>query len=111
MTSVEEISDLIDHFELEATYFPTFTIQICYESIPDQGLRKVKTQKRWQRGKIIGEGGFGSVWLEEYRKNDIIVQRRAIKEVRKRDMTRAGVNYRREVLALARLSKVIVPDF
>ncbi|KAH9208864.1 kinase-like domain-containing protein [Leptodontidium sp. 2 PMI_412] len=105
MSLLEEPSDLIAHFKLEACSFPTHTTQVCYTSTPGQGAREVRVEKHWRKAKIVGEGGFGAVWLEERLENNVVKEQRALKEVSKARMKTAGIDVGREVLALARLSK------
>ena len=57
-------------------------------------------EERWQRrGPPIGEGGFGTVWLEV--KQNETNKTRAVKEVKK---VNHNLDYRRELLALVELS-------
>jgi len=66
----------------------------------------VKVKKRWYRDKKIGIGAFGRVWLEVVREGEHIILERAVKELRKDDLHEAGIDFGRELLALAKLSKV-----
>jgi len=60
----------------------------------------VKTEKRWTKERDLGFGGFGEVWLEKNQLGDT----RAVKDVKKKRS--AGVDYYKELLAMAKLSKV-----
>ena len=99
-------SDLIDHFKLDAQRFPDYTLQTSYTSEPARGLRKVVVRKKWYRDKAIGHGTFGTVWLEVDQGEGEIAAKRAVKEILKARMQEFKVDYRRELLALAKLSKV-----
>lgn len=99
-------SDLIDHFKLDAEYFSDHILHTEYVSDPARGLRKVKVEKRWYRQGNIGHGGFGAVWLEEQREGRSIKAQRAVKEIHKGHMEAVNIDYRRELLALAKLSRV-----
>jgi hypothetical protein len=60
----------------------------------------VKAEKKWTKQRDLGYGAFGEVWLEENQLGDT----RAVKGVKKNRNT--GVNYYKELLAMAKLSKV-----
>lgn len=60
------------------------------------------TEQTWQRQRPIGEGGFGTVWLEA--RHDEIKKKRAVKEVKRDTLVRFNIDYRRELLALVKLS-------
>ena len=99
-------SDLIDHFKLEAEHFSDYILHTEYFSDPVRGLRKVKVEKRWYRQQNTGRGGFGTVWLEVQRDNLGGTAQRAVKEIDKNYMQAVKLDYQRELLALAKLSKV-----
>jgi hypothetical protein len=99
-------SDLIDHFKLEARQFPDHVLHTEYYSDPSRGLRKIGVEKRWYRQQSLGRGSFGAVWLEVYRDDVGKVANRAVKEIDKRHMQAVKLDYKRELLALAKLSKV-----
>jgi hypothetical protein len=99
-------SELIEHFKLDAQYHHDYTLQVSYAPNPAQGFRKVRVEKRWQREKPLGFGTFGTVWLEVSREGEGVTAERAVKELRKGFLRQVGVDYGRELLALAKLSKV-----
>jgi hypothetical protein len=103
----DDASDLIDHFKLDATHSPDYTLQISWERSPVPGSRKVKVETRWYRGENIGHGAFGAVWVERNNSDaSASTVSRAVKEVSKAYMKSRGIDVRRELLALAILSKV-----
>jgi serine/threonine protein kinase len=105
--SVDESSDLIELFKLEATHTHEYTSQISTERDPTRGARKIKVEKRWYRGNSLGHGAFGDVWVEhDCNVPDAATAVRAVKEVSKGYMRRIRLDYRRELIALATLSKV-----
>ena len=63
-------------------------------------LKKVKGI-RWTRERELGRGIFGAVWLEVGR----LGEHRAVKEVEKKYLP-SGLAFKRELLAMAKLSKV-----
>lgn len=100
-------SDLIDHFKLDATRSPDDTLQISWDRGQVPGSRKVKVETRWYRGDNIGHGAFGAVWVERNNSDaSVATVTRAVKEVSKAYMKSIGIDVRRELLALAILSKV-----
>jgi hypothetical protein len=66
----------------------------------------VKVKKRWERDKKIGVGAFGRVWLEVVREGELVVSERAVKELGKDHLQACGIDFGRELLAMAKLSKV-----
>ena len=60
----------------------------------------VKDEKRWTKQEDLGCGAFGEVWLEKNQAGGT----RAVKRVKK--SRHIGIDYRKELLALAKLSKV-----
>jgi hypothetical protein len=72
---------------------------------PARGMRRAKIEKKWYREKYLGHGAFGDVWLEAQRDADHVTKR-AVKLLQKRRMQTVGIDYRRELLALAKLSRV-----
>lgn len=98
-------SDLIDHFKLDAKIYPDRTHHISYTSDHARGLRKVKVEKIWRRNKKLGQGGFGAVWLEVEQEGETRATR-AVKEVSKNNGLPHQIDYKKELLAMAKLSKV-----
>jgi hypothetical protein len=105
--SVDQSSDLIDLFKLEATYTSDHTLEISTERDPSRGARRIKIEKRWYRGDCVGHGAFGAVWVEhDNNVPDAATAVRAVKEISKGYMRRIQLDYKRELIALAKLSKV-----
>lgn len=75
-------------------------------SDPLRGVRKAKVEKRWYKKRHIGHGAFSDVWLEEQKEHDQVVAEKAVKSIQKRHMESVNIDYRRELLALAKLSRV-----
>ena len=101
-------SDLIDYFRLDAFYNPLTLVTRETIKVQDRTHRKrqITAVKEWKRTRRIGRGAFGTVWLDC---NDD--EARAVKEIAKEDSgTSLKVDYRRELLALGRLSKVSLPS-
>jgi hypothetical protein len=89
-------SDLIDNFKLDTEFHQDCTLEITSQR--DRGRQMVRAVKTWTKSKDLGCGFFGEVWLEENKSGGT----RAIKRVVKN----RDINYRKELLAMAELSKV-----
>lgn len=98
-------SDLIDHFKLNVDFCDGYISQTSYASDHDKGLRRKKVEKKWYRLKIIGEGACGTVWLEVDKEGRKVGVERAVKEIRKSRMRMFQIDIKRELLAMAKLSK------
>lgn len=106
--SVDELSDLLDLFKLEATHTSDYTLQVSMERDPSRGGRKVKLEKRWYRGHSLGHGAFGTVWVEHDNKVPSVASAvRAVKEISKGYLQKINLDYKHELVALAKLSKVL----
>ena len=99
-------SDLIDFFQLDATFDPTTrcTREVIRNSDRAQLRRQIVTAKEWKRQvEPIGSGGSGIVWLEQ----DEDGKERVVKQIFKATTTTPlPTDYKRELQALGRLSKV-----
>src|ERR1700743_3172921 len=98
--------DLIEHFKLDAQICGDHTLHTEYVSDPARGARKVKVEKRWYKERHLGDGAFGDVWLEAQKESDRVTAERAVKILQKRRMESLKIDYKRELLALAKLSRV-----
>lgn len=100
-------SDLIDYFKLNAVYNAdtNSTREVTQTSDRTQFQRQVTVVKEWRRStKRLGHGAFSIVWLEQNHKEGEL---RAVKEISKATPSNPlKIDYRRELLALGRLSKV-----
>jgi hypothetical protein len=94
------ISDLVDSFKLKTEFRHDCTIEITRTKQSEQGRRAAKTEKKWTKHDHLGSGTFGEVWLEK----DQLGGTRAVKAIQKKRNT--GVDYHKELLAMANLSKV-----
>ncbi|KAL2809259.1 armadillo-type protein [Aspergillus granulosus] len=96
-----EATDLLQHFRLDAVIKGECTTHVEYRV--EQDLIPRKAEKRWYRMKEpIGRGTYGRVWLERDEKQ---ASHRAVKIMAKDLMTRDGIDYKKEILALAKFSK------
>lgn len=96
--------DLLDHFKLDAEVHDQYTLHFVYK--PNRVLgRREKVQTKWERGGELGEGAFGQVWQESCRETGGSLVSRAVKNIRKGRMKSYGIDYKKELLALAKFSK------
>ncbi|KAK5050439.1 hypothetical protein LTR84_003720 [Exophiala bonariae] len=93
-------SDLIEHFKLDAQVHDDHTVHIE----PARGMRKAPIEQIWHREKSLGHGAFGEVWLEA-QKHQGPRTTRAVKLIQKSRMQQVNIDYKRELLALAKLSR------
>jgi Protein tyrosine and serine/threonine kinase len=96
--------DLLDHFKLEAEVFPEHTLHVSYRPNRALGVRE-KVVTKWQQVACVGEGSFGQVWWEQHRQTDGTQQDRAVKIIQKHRMRASRVDFKKELLALAKFSK------
>jgi hypothetical protein len=94
------ISDLVDHFKLEAEFRHDCTVEITRSLSRSRGRKMVKVERKWVKKNDLGRGTFGDVWLEKNQLGGI----RAVKGVKKN--LNNGIDYHKELLAMAKLSKV-----
>ena len=102
---MEPSNDLVSRFKLESKIFPNHTLHTYHRSEPAWGSsnNRVVTRltKRWVRIKDVGAGNYSNVWLEvEEDKSE-----RAVKRIPKWIYTRNKIDYKREIAAMAVLSK------
>ncbi|KAJ5675687.1 kinase-like protein [Penicillium macrosclerotiorum] len=96
-----EATDLLQHFHLDAVVTDECTTHTEYQVA--QGLVPREIKKRWYRGKEpIGRGTYGTVWME---REGAASNQRAVKIMEKGLMMRHGIDYKKELLALAKFSK------
>ena len=98
-------SDLLDHYKLDAEQIGESVIHYSYTSDRARGLRKIRLEKRWDNVRPIGYGSFGEVWQQKQRDSS---DQRAVKILRKRQMEFYGIDYGREIEALAKFDKAQV---
>lgn len=87
----------IDHYKLETEFRDDCVVHATYEWDLSTRLRQDST---WRKRKRIGEGMFGSVWLESEEERGHL---RAVKRLRR---NQAQVDFTQELRALAKLGEV-----
>ncbi|RAH66708.1 serine/threonine-protein kinase [Aspergillus aculeatinus CBS 121060] len=96
-----EADDLLEHFKYDAVIDQDCTTHTEYERNDSHAIRIVK-RKWYRRPEPLGWGIYGKVWLES---DEADTHRRAVKVVQKDLMERDSIDYKREILALAKFSK------
>ncbi|KAI0533108.1 kinase-like domain-containing protein [Xylaria digitata] len=72
-------------------------------SEPDSGERAVRVTENWKRSKLLGRGGFRSVWLETCISSPRQDEFRAVKKIKKQDISAdVTIDYARELQAVAK---------
>ena len=93
---------MIGYHKLDTKFFSGHVRHTTFHSNASQGRRQVKVVKKWYRGRELGRGSFGTVFLERSEKGE----RRAVKEIAKDKNSRIVIDFRRELMAMAILAKV-----
>ena len=89
----------LESYRLDATFSNTNTLQFVHSLAGSQSTRQT-----WKRARSLGFGSFGQVWQEALESEYSEWQYRAVKVCSRIQMQRAGIDYRRELSALAGLS-------
>lgn len=100
------IPDIVLDTKLEVQVHPEHTIYFRYVGNDMLGLRPVKRAEEWKRERVIGRGGFGSVWLEccVTGEHDRRGQMRAVKKIDQRQCDRVSQHSVRELEAIGKFS-------
>jgi hypothetical protein len=88
----------INYHKLNTTFFSGHVQHTTFHSDISRGKRQVRVVKTWHKGRELGRGSFGTVFLETSEKGEI----RAVKEIPKH----GRIDYNRELVAMATLTKV-----
>ena len=92
----------VNNYELKTEFFDNHVVHAAYHSDASRGKHLVKAVKTWHREGRLGRGGFGTVFLERFETDEL----RAVKVIEKDMNSRAKIDYRRELIAMAVLAKV-----
>ncbi len=92
--------------------FPTYTLETVLR-IQDGGIIPMRgstseMELRWERRNFLGAGVFGEVYREDCNVNASYPRSRAVKVLRRRQLEKLKIDYRRELDAWMCLSQVCV---
>jgi serine/threonine protein kinase len=96
------LSGAIQDFKLYTVFDADSVYHIYDDCDPKTDRRILKRRERWVRGKHLGSGGFGTVWLESCVQGRRKGQQRAVKDLQ---CTRGHIHYSRELEALTIFSR------
>jgi hypothetical protein len=102
---VNIVAEDFDAYRLDVEVRDEHTIQLVRDSSSG-----ANTEQIWVRQKSLGHGGFGEVWQESWRDSRRDWHYRAVKICSEKKMQRAGVDYKRELSALAAFSESKVKE-
>ncbi|KAH6876349.1 kinase-like domain-containing protein [Thelonectria olida] len=97
-------SDLVRDSQLRTTVSPGLTHHTYYISGSETQRRRTRTKETWRRGRELGNGTFGRVWLETCEDGPKTGRLRAVKEIPKELTPSSSVDYGRELEAIAKFS-------
>ena len=92
----------IGYHKLDTEFFSGHVRHTTFHSDASRGMRRVAVVKNWHRGRELGRGSFGTVFLETSEEGEY----RAVKEIAKDRSSRITIDYRRELAAMTILAKV-----
>ncbi|KAK5269507.1 hypothetical protein LTR99_006941 [Exophiala xenobiotica] len=101
-TLQETGDDILDLYQLRPHFSGPCVEHHRYFSDPSRGIRNQLEVQRWTRFRELGSGAFGTVFLEREENNGSL---RAVKVLSKAKYKTKAVNYLREILAMANLSR------
>lgn len=100
------ISDIVKLSKLETVLHcdPDYTQHFECPDGDCSERRPVRTEERWKRKRRLGQGGYGTVYLEQCFQGNNMGKLRAVKEIPKK----GSGDYNRELEAIALLSTIKV---
>lgn len=100
------LSDLVNDSKLLVRFSAEYTCHDVFESDSGDGrpVRRLRKEEKWKKEKHLGQGSFGSVWLEQCLSTGK-AKYRAVKAVPKVSPFSQDVDYMRELEADAKFSQ------
>jgi hypothetical protein len=71
---------------------------------PNALHRKIRQEQHWKRAVRVGEGAYGTIWLEKLVAGDFRVNERAVKIIKKHARQALVIDYSRELEAIVKFS-------
>ncbi|KAK5464610.1 hypothetical protein LTS15_001172 [Exophiala xenobiotica] len=102
-TLQETGDDILDLYQLRPHFSGHCVEHHRYFSDPSRGIRNQLEVQRWARLRELGSGAFGRVFLEREENKGRL---RAVKELSKAKYKTMAVDYLREILEMANLSRL-----
>lgn len=93
------LSDIVRDWKIETEVCNEYITHIFYESGSSARERHIRKEEQWKRQKVLGEGGYGRVYLEKCVQGDKQDKLRAVKEIKSQDF-----KYSRELDAIIKFS-------
>ncbi|KAH8121630.1 protein kinase-like protein [Trichoderma asperelloides] len=93
------LSDIVRDWKIETEVYAEYIKHIFYESGSSARERHIRKEEKWERQKRLGEGGYGTVYLEKCVQGDKQEKLRAVKMIKSQDF-----KYSRELDAIIKFS-------
>lgn len=97
-------SDLVHDLKLETIFVDGTTIHTHNTSDSGAGRRRINVEEKWERQEKLGNGTYGTVWVETCVLGPKKGELRAVKEILKEATTSESIDYGRELEAIAKFS-------
>lgn len=104
-------SDLVRDSKLDASVNGDVTRHVIEVAGRTARQRKVRQEQLWERVENLGEGAYGTVWLEKLVSGECSVSERAVKIMKKQVQKSKTIDYSRELEAIAKFSHPKVSNF
>lgn len=98
---MDDLTTLLQDFKLDTHFINDRIAHLYNECDKSSGRRVIERCEQWKRMRLIGEGSFGEVWLEECVEGGHIGSLRATKDI----WSRGQIDYARELEALSVFSR------
>ncbi|OTA98831.1 hypothetical protein M426DRAFT_325683 [Hypoxylon sp. CI-4A] len=105
------LPDIVFDAKIETQLFGTYTQHIRYEPGSSVFERQRRKQEQWVRERFLGQGAYGTVYLERCDDGDDRKKLRAVKEIRKNLVAGKELEYIRELEAAIKFSHQKYRDY
>jgi hypothetical protein len=97
------ISDLVRDSKIDTEFLGSYIQHVFHEAGQSADKRLVRREERWVRQGYLGQGAYGTVYLEQ-RDGQGTTEVRAVKEVKKCIVVGQELDYFRELEAIMKFS-------
>lgn len=101
---LQQLPDIVRDSKLETEIFDAYTQHIFYISGSSARERHMRREERWVRDQFLGQGAYGTVYLERCEQKDNSSRLRAVKEIKKFVVAGKELEYTRELEAISKFS-------